>query len=441
VKPFIAFYFYRYFLVPLARILVFIFRPLLPKKLTSAIGLKNETPIYTKGDLRLPLSSNQDLMWIHAASGEIEYAKPVLREWKLKFPNSMVLVTYTSPTSLNIWRHIPDVDIAVPLPWDQPNAVRQFLEDYKPKRLCVTRTDLWPELLYQVRLKRIPIMLYSATFARTSNKTMFFVRALTEFCLRQIDLILVVSPEDKMNVEQLAPGKTAQVIGDTRFDQVQFRLSNPKKVSPLSFDQSFVIVAGSTWPEDELILLRDLKTLLAPPSGRRRKLILVPHEVDEIHIGAIIEALERQNLKPLLYTNITSEGQIHAQLREADVLIVDKVGILMEVYEFGQMAFVGGSFKSQVHSVMEPLASGLPTLVGPYFGNNREAQHFQQESLAQNNSLSMVRAILSTQDFHRAVELYEDEYYRNVDYKRDVKSRVLQFAGATAEVVRLMSHL
>jgi 3-deoxy-D-manno-octulosonic-acid transferase len=126
-------------------------------------------------------------------------------------------------------------------------------------------------------------------------------------------------------------------------------------------------VAGSTWPEDEKALLDGLDSLLR---AGRCQMILVPHEPTKDHLAALSSSLQSKGIDFSLY----SSGRWTTE----PVLIVDQVGILAELYAWGDIAFVGGSFKGSVHSVMEPLGAHLLTLVGPHFSNNREAMEFSK---------------------------------------------------------------
>jgi 3-deoxy-D-manno-octulosonic-acid transferase len=158
------------------------------------------------------------------------------------------------------------------------------------------------------------------------------------------------------------------VLGDTRFDQVQFRLKNPKALPAQLRPTLPALVAGSTWPQDERILIEGLAPLLLK---QKIQMLLVPHEPTNAHI----QSLERQLTKAGLQFQKYSDGLAWTS---AQVLIVDQVGVLAELYQWANIAFVGGSFKASVHSVMEPLGAGCLTLVGPYYSNNREALEFSQ---------------------------------------------------------------
>ncbi|HMN67339.1 MAG TPA: glycosyltransferase N-terminal domain-containing protein [Bdellovibrionales bacterium] len=301
-------------------------------------------------------------IWIHAASGEFEYAKAVIRELKSARPDVPVIVTYFSPTYARQVESFPGVDFALPLPLDLPGPCASFLRRLRPRALWLARTDFWPEMLTQTRRRGIPI----AVFALTQKPVRGVLRKfLTRWRLRMLDKIYTVSPTDRETLS--AMGIASETIGDTRYDQVAFRLNHPKPL-PLELKPTGpTLIAGSTWPEDESALLPALGPKL---KSAKIKLILVPHEPTPKHLEQIEAQLQRA-------------GLTHARFSQArggdaqQVLIVDQVGILAELYAWASIAFIGGSFKKSVHSVMEGLGAGLPTIVGPYHLGNREAVDFQ----------------------------------------------------------------
>jgi 3-deoxy-D-manno-octulosonic-acid transferase len=235
-----------------------------------------------------------------------------------------------------------------------------------------------------------------------------------------VDRIYCVSPEDTSNVEALLPNAHVETFGDTRYDQVRFRLDHPKPLPEALKPALPCLVAGSTWSEDEEVLLPSLTGLLR---DRRLQLILVPHEPDPKHIQALRERLSREKLDYVLF----SEGR---KWTEESVLLVDKVGFLAELYPWGQMAFVGGSFKRSVHSVMEALGAGCMTLVGPYHLNNREAIEFQDVRVGSSSAVLNVR---NRQEFKSAVErLCSTDFSKS---KAELARIFAQHLGASRKLV------
>lgn len=352
-------YFYRLILMPLGLFLTVILRPFVSKKIQDIIRVREDENAF---EIRHPLKK---VIWFHCSSGEFEYARPLIRELKLRHPEYQVLVTYFSTSYVKAIRGMEEVDALGPLPWDTPRHAKQFLDRFPIQKAFFARTDVWPELSTELKNRHIPSLLFSLSLSEKSSRARFPTRLVTTWALSQLSHIFCVSDKDLEALRALGIITPTTVTGDTRYDQVFFRLEHRRHLLPLSIaSENFVFVAGSTWPEDEKVLLKAWASL---PENFR--LILVPHEPTPPHMQEIKLQLESHGLSSQLY----SEGLPHLQKR---VLLVDEMGILAELYSLGHAAFVGGSFKKDVHSVMEPLALGLVTFIGPYHHNNREALQF-----------------------------------------------------------------
>lgn len=347
---------YRSLIAPLGLLLSLTLGTLFVPKIRAGLRLRRQKREWPKFQKR-PL-------WIHASSGEFEYAKPFIREVKNRHPEQPVVVTYFSPSYERAITQFPGVDFALPLPIDLPGPTRSFLQRLNPTAGFLARTDLWPELLNQGESLKIPLVLFSAT---KTKRPAFFPRLLNRWLYGYLDAIFCVSTADAEKIRELAPKTETTAIGDTRFDQVLQRLKNPKPLREnLRPPRAITIIAGSTWPEDERVLLDALAEDLR---SEKIKLILAPHEPTPSHLNQLIHDFEKLNIHFDRYSQATEF--------KTPVLLVDQVGILAELYQWGSLALVGGSFRSSVHSVMEPLAAGCFTIVGPYHHNNREALDFQ----------------------------------------------------------------
>lgn len=375
---------YRCFFYPLAFGLLQLLRPLLNAKTREMIEDKNSNFFEVK-------NSNEDFIaaqrpfWIHAASGEIEYARPVIRELKERFPEVPVIVTFSSPSAKKILRVIPDIDAWGRLPWDFKEDCQRFLDKWQPRCCLIARTDVWPVMAETCHDNDVPSLLFSATFASNSSRLKGFSAKVTQWALNQLSEIHCVSEGDIQQLNRLNLQIPVHARGDTRFDQVFHRLQHPKPLKK-ELRPSFgppVLVAGSTWPEDERVLIPAFKALKTPC-----QLILAPHEIQDSHLQELVRELERSGLSFIRYSTARSWG-------EEKVLLIDQVGILAELYTWGQVAFVGGSFRKQVHSVMEPLAAGLPVLVGPLHHNNREALVFKNQVIASQKVVTEVHDEIS----------------------------------------------
>jgi 3-deoxy-D-manno-octulosonic-acid transferase len=348
---------YRLFYA-LLKFLVLVLQPFLSANLKRWVQLRGLT-FENKAGLT-------QVIWFHASSGEIEYCKSVIREIKLKNPQQKIVVSYSSGSAEKLFSNIRDyVDLFFPLPWDQPMRLLPLLESLKPVSLIFSRTDLWPELIHQVHEKKIPI----AVISFNPNLDGFSGFVLSKL-LKKFNYISCVDEKISMSVASLAPQALIKYEGDTRFDQVFFRLSQATK---LSFKcDSPLLVMGSTWPEDETVIVPSLNNL----KTQGFKFIISPHEVAASNIERLEGLLMGLSFQKLSTSLNTQTGFIDFN---TDILIIDQIGFLADCYRFANVAFVGGSFKQKVHSVMEPLCCGLHVLHGPHYKNNPEAVRYQNQ--------------------------------------------------------------
>ncbi|MCB0379247.1 MAG: hypothetical protein KDD33_12210 [Bdellovibrionales bacterium] len=302
-------------------------------------------------------------LWFHCSSGEFEYAKPVLRELKAKYPQEKILVTYFSPSVKKSVASCQEVDFSCPLPWDEKKLWDEFLKFHLPKGLFIARTDLWPMMILRTHHKKIPMVLFSKTSASPKKG---LARWMEKKLLRKLSAIFCVTSEDRDNLLKLIGDHVpVHAAGDTRYDQVIWRLSHPKNLKPLNNFHRPIFVAGSTWAGDEDILLPVIETL-----GREISFVIAPHEPSDKHLTALAKKLRSKDLDFSWYSQTQSWDPMK-------VLIIDEVGILADLYRWSLYSFIGGSMDRSVHSVMEPLAQGNLCFVGPNHHNNREALHFK----------------------------------------------------------------
>jgi 3-deoxy-D-manno-octulosonic-acid transferase len=370
---------------------------------------------------------SENTVWIHCASGEFEYAKPVITLLKQEDPTAFVLVTYFSTSFVKAIAHFPGVDAYCPLPWDTPGALKEFLAYHKPKTLLVARTDVWPEMARQAHLANVRSLLFSATLTSKSGRARGLGKWMSKATFSNLTSIFAVSDDDTKQFEELSLPKTKIVkAGDTRYDQVLERLSKPKPLKESLFASQGqqglpVVVCGSTWPEDEAQIL----TAIAELKGQAR-FIVVPHEPDEAHLVELEERLSSLGLKSCRYSK--------SETWQNDVLLIDTIGILAELYLKADYAFVGGSFKKNVHSVMEPLAAGCLTLVGPFHSNNREALAFRQLPVSGSEArLTMVTEVSSSSAIVKTIT--EAKKVPLEALKREIQNEVRARTGASRKVV------
>lgn len=388
------FIFFRTILFPFVVTPLFLLLGLFNSKIREGMSLRFR---HSNQDLKSKLRGRRPV-WIHAASGEFEYAKSVLREIKKANPNQVTLVTYFSPTFVKSISNCPDVDAFCPLPWDLPGPVMSFLMATKPLALCIARTDLWPEVLRQCNRRGIPAMIFAKTYNGSQRSSM--AKLFDRLLYKNLNAIHCVSEEDQKGLVHLGldPSKI-KILGDPRYDQVSFRLANSKVETPLPPPALATMIAGSTWVQDELRIVPALKSFI---QEGKLNLAIVPHEPSEEHIQRLEQILKRHQLP---YQKLSENKKWQTK----SVFIVDAVGKLAEFYKLGKLAFVGGSFRKSVHSVMEPLGTGALTFVGPKHQNNREAIEFQQLKLGEDPlPLAGVTAVKSVDDLIYKLAIYTE---------------------------------
>jgi len=311
---------------------------------------------------------SRPLLWMHAPSvGEGLQARPVLELARVRRPDLQLAYTHFSPSALGFARGL-DVDFRDYLPFDTPGDARVALDSLRPTALVFSKLDVWPIITREARARGVRLGLVSATLSRESSRRSRTATALLRDAYAALEVVGAIDDADADRLVQLGVRPQAIVItGDTRYDQVWLRAQRVDRGSPMferlrSTRPTFV--AGSTWPADEAVLLPAFEALVR--SGVPARLIIAPHEPTVDHVGRILEWAKRAKL-PSARLDEPNAGA-------ADILVIDRLGVLGELYALADVAFVGGGFHGAgLHSVLEPAAFGTPVLFGPRGENSRDA--------------------------------------------------------------------
>lgn len=396
-----------------------LFAPLTDQKIQAWVKLRKSDSYRC---FKLDNQSDNEVFLVHAASGEIEYAKAFIRQLKIQLPSAKIVVSYSSSSAPKLFKNIHDyVAYFFPLPWDTASEVSLFLKTINPKALIIARTDLWPELIYQAHQNNIPITVISYNPSLSLSN-----RLMTEFFFRPVKNFFCVNSNQAAELKKILPYSNVIADGDTRFDQVFWRLSQPSLVEVVT--QNKFMIWGSTWTEDEKELLQVLPWL----KKHHYQIAWCPHECNPEKIESIKAILTSMNFSFELFSefNLTEKNQINLI---ADVLILDKVGYLADLYRYADAAFVGGSFKSKVHSIMEPLCCGIPVLAGPYVQNNPEALRYAQIKI---NELPMVGICQNDQQMLNYLECIETHDLN--EYKKISKTQLEKNKGLAEKQVHFV---
>lgn len=333
----------------------------------------------------------KNCIWFHASSGEIEYCKPLIRKIKTQHPNKKIVVSYSSPSALKLFTNINEhVDLFFPLPWDQSTPIKKLIAAIQPEMIVFAKTDFWPVLIQEALKLKTPLVAI-AVYEKSISllKNIFYASTLYKFSY--------IATMNESSAEKIKPfNKNVFILGDPRFDQALFRLNQNSKIQINS--SAPIITFGSTWPKDDIVLIKAVDALL----HYGYKIIWCPHEYAQFNVN--LDAYKTKHLSQ------TSPQSIH--LDQIDILIVDQVGYLADIYRYSTVSFVGGSFVAKVHSVLEPLCAKNIVCFGPHHLNNREAVDIQNENIGfcinnESDLIALIKNISSTQE---AIKLKIETY-------------------------------
>ncbi len=310
----------------------------------------------------LQFNGDQRIAWFHCASlGEFEQGRPVLEAFKAEHPDYRILLTFFSPSGYEIRKHYDKADLVTYLPLDTPRKMNAFLDSFHPRIVLFVKYEFWFNCLYILKNKKIPAVVLSAVFRPSQH----FFRWYGGWFRKQLGLVthFFVQDESSQQLLQSIGIKEITVSGDTRFDRVGSIAAQPGRFPLIETwgGGESIILAGSTWPQDELLLFPLFRRL----AGGLR-FIIAPHEVDNERITQIHAAcgLRSQSLSVFLKNPDPM----------ARLLVVDSIGQLSGLYRYACIAYIGGGFGKGIHNILEAATFGIPVIFGPKYGKFREAR-------------------------------------------------------------------
>ncbi|MEG0948768.1 MAG: glycosyltransferase N-terminal domain-containing protein [Bacteroidales bacterium] len=312
-------------------------------------------------------------LWFHAASlGEFEQGRPLIEEIRRSYPHYKIALTFFSPSGYEVRKNYTGADLICYLPFDTPTNVHTFLDLLQPEKAFFIKYEFWANYLKELQKRNIPVYLFSAIF----RPEQVFFKWYGNFFRRLLNIYECVFVQDRPSFDLLRNIGIQQVAiaGDTRFDRVGEIRQQAKELPLIGlFRQNapFVLVAGSSWPKDEDILIDHFNR------HPEMKLIIAPHEIHESHIAEIIGKLKRPYVR---YSAITEQNAA-----QAECLIIDCIGLLSSIYRYGEAAYIGGGFGVGIHNVLEAAVYRIPVMFGPNYQKFREAR----ELIALNGATSV----------------------------------------------------
>ena len=305
---------------------------------------------------------NEKTIWFHAASlGEFEQARPIIEEIKSKYVNYKILVTFFSPSGYEIRKDYNLADVICYLPLDSKSNARKFIKEVNPTLAVFIKYEFWPNLLNELKLKEIPTILVSGILR---EKQLFF-KNYGGFMRKSLEAFhhFFVQDENSKELLNSINFKNVTIAGDTRFDRVSKILEQDNSLDFINEfkNNQYTIVAGSTWQEDEALLINYINN----NTLKDQKFIIAPHNIKQ---EAILELKKTIKKKTVLFS-----AKADKNLAEYQVFIIDTIGILTKIYAAADVAYVGGGLKTGLHNILEPATFGIPVVIGNKYNKFKEA--------------------------------------------------------------------
>lgn len=340
-----------------------------PKARLWVSGRKN---YFTELEFRLKdlPQDNRPRVWMHCASlGEFEQGRPVVEKIRQNNPNTIIVITFFSPSGYEIRKNYRGADFVLYLPLDTHYNAMSFVRLINPSMVLWVRYEFWLHYLEEIKRKQIPLLLISGTIYKRGLFYGIYRKKLFQ-CFTHF---FVQTPASAQFLREEGFNNNVTVSGDTRFDRVIEIAEAFQPIEPVeAFCQGHrVLVAGSTWPEDEEEMIHYVRE---KPDFR---FIIAPHEVDK----ESIKDLQKEFPHSILYSSLQSQTTGNTKLNEItyspkqiNTLIIDNIGMLSRLYHYADITYVGGGFgESGLHNILEAAVYGKPVFFGPVYQSHYEA--------------------------------------------------------------------
>ena len=327
-------------------------------------------------------NSNKPIIFHAASAGEFEQIKPFLRE---RNSSNFIIQTFFSPTIYNKEKKSSLFDMCCYHPFDFPWTAYFFFKKLRPSKYIVNRHDVWPHHIFFAKKFNVKIIYINANLKSNSPRLKFVFKSFHRWLFNKIDTIIVPSYEIKERFVENFGTKNIRVYKDSRFEQIQYRINKNKNIKGLkeNLSDKKTIILGSIDNKDWEIILESIKKTML----NNFNLIIVPHEIDDIFIERIVKDINMLSLSINRFTNIKfheQEGDYEkfGANDKLDCIIYDKVGDLLDLYKYGNLAYIGCGFSTGVHNVAEPALQGCYVSYGPNIELLDEAVRLKEQKLS-----------------------------------------------------------
>ena len=361
------------------------------------------------------ISVNDQVLWFHCASlGEFEQARPLIESCKKDFPNHRIALTFFSPSGYEVQKNYAFADVVTYLPLDRKKSVLRFIEALRPQVLFLIKYEFWPNLISELQKQKIPVFSVASIFRKQQlffKPWGFYMKNI----LKKIDFFFVQNEASQKLLSSVGIENTL-VIGDTRTDRVLDILNQDntnETIADFIQDQDCFVV-GSSWPEDVAILSKTID------SKSNLKTIIAPHNVDEASLREVELSFHKTVIR---WSDLSQQKK-----EDADILLIDCVGILTKIYSYADIAYVGGGMGTKgLHNTLEPAVFGIPILIGKNYTRYQEAQ----DLVALGGIVSVDSSVLFENEFLKIVadkNLQKEMGLTNLNY-------IKKQAGATSKIL------
>ncbi len=320
--------------------------------------------------IKTKLQPGERRIWIHCASvGEFEQGRPLMEEIRDKFPQYKIVVTFFSPSGYELRKDYAGANYVFYLPYDTRRNAKRFIWEINPEKIYFIKYEFWRNYLHSIKQQQISLYLVSAYF-RPDQIFFKWYGGWYRKQLKAFTHFFVQNDRSRELLTQIGIQRVT-VTGDTRFDRV-CRIADQARVIPdvESFVNGYAcIIAGSTWPADEKLLVQ-----YADTKNRNVKWIFAPHEIHENRIDRLMSSFKMNAVR---YSRLSEVNPVDCQ-----VLVIDNIGMLASLYRYGTIAYIGGGFGDGIHNTLEAAVYGIPVLFGPAYKEFGEAVDMTEQGAA-----------------------------------------------------------
>ncbi|PSR53362.1 3-deoxy-D-manno-octulosonic acid transferase [Adhaeribacter arboris] len=359
--------------------------------------------------------NKQPVIWFHCASlGEFEQGRPVIERIKQEYQAYKIALTFFSPSGYEVRKNYAGADYIFYLPLDTAANAQKFIKLLQPHLAVFVKYEFWYHYLFELDKRQIPAISISAVF----RENQLFFKSYGSFYRNILKLFTHIFTQNESSAQLLRQAGINQVTvaGDTRFDRVLQTAAQAQKI-PLvaSFkNQENVFIIGSSWPADMQVLLPFIQENLAT-----LRFIIAPHEIHSTEINKLIQNFAGQAIRYSLAEAAT--------VSDYRVLVIDNVGLLASLYQYGTYAYIGGAFGKGLHNTLEAAVFGLPLFFGPNFTKFQEAIDLV--------TLECAFPVHNTAELSKKFGQVNSDPHKQILIKETAEKYLAQHAGATTKIL------